>query len=99
MLMITTTKMATEVAEVDVVASVETRTSTIESTTPMRRASQWSRMRRLITLTTLQEDTRMPQEEISVVEEEATRRMVKASSAEAVVAVVADPGLLKNIEM
>ena len=64
----------------------------------MKRDSQSSRMRRTTTATILQEDTRTPREEVTVVEEAANTRRVKVSVATVVVA-AADPGLLKNIEI
>lgn len=99
----TRTRMATEeaeVAEAAVVVTVATSptTFTSESITQMKRDSQSSRMRRTITATILQEDTRTPQEEVTVVEEAANTRRVKVSVA-TVVVVAADPGLLKNIEI
>lgn len=94
----TTTRRATEAAEVAVADTVEPRTSTSESITPMRRDSPLLRMRRIITTTTLQEDTRMLPEVDSVEAEAATRRTVR-DTVEVVEAVVADPGLLKNIEI
>jgi len=89
-----------KVSEAEAVAvSAETRTtSTTGSTTPTRRASPLSRMRRIITTTTLQEDTKTPPEEISVEVEEASRRTAKVSAVVAE-AEVADPGLLKNIKI
>jgi hypothetical protein len=97
------TRMATEVAEVAeaaVVVTVATSLTTItsESITQTKRDSQSSRMRRTITATILQEDTRTPPEEVTVVEEAGNTRRVKVSVATVVVA-VADPGLLKNIEI
>jgi hypothetical protein len=94
----TTTRRATEVAEVAVAVSAEARAITSESITPMRRALLLSRMRRTITTITPQEDTRMPPEVDSVEEEVATRKTVR-ETAEVVEAVVADLGLLKNIEI
>ena len=92
------TKRASEVAEA-AVASVETRAATTtESTTPMRKASLSSRMKRITTTTILQEDTKTPLEETSVEAEVASKRMEKDNAVDAEVA-VADPGLLKNIKM
>ena len=98
-----TTRMATEAEDQEEVAVVDTEatsptTSTSESITQMKRDSQSSRMRRTITATILQEDTRMPLEELTVVEEAANTRKAKVSEA-TVVVVAADPGLLKNIEI
>ena len=97
-LTIITTRMATEAAEVVVADSVETRATTSESITPMRRASPLLRMRITITTTTLLEDTKMLPEVDSEEAEVATRRTVR-DTAVVVEAVVADPGLLKNIEI
>jgi hypothetical protein len=55
-------------------------------------------MRRIITATILLEDTRTPPEELTAVEEEANTRRAKVSVG-TVVDAVADPGLLKNIEI
>ena len=94
----TTTRRVTEAAEVAVADTAEPRTSTSENITPMRRDSPLLRMRRIITTTTLQEDTKMLPEVDSVEAEAAIRRTVR-DTVEVVEAVVADPGLLKNIEI
>jgi hypothetical protein len=98
-----TTRMATEAAEVAEAAVVVTvatspTTSTTESITQTKKDSQSSRMRRIITATILLEDTRTPPEELTAVEEEANTRRAKVSVG-TVVDAVADPGLLKNIEI